>query len=235
MPEGALIFEGRGKRVFQTEEPGRRRMEFTDSATTYDGCERKSFPAKGQLRNHISCALMGTLKENGVPTYFIRPQGREGMFVGSLGMFPMEVVCHNAAGGSFGKRLGLADGEVLPFTVVQFHLDRRGPVGQPLRNERLKETKTISEGDVKVMQARALQANRALKDLLFGKGFVLAELRLEFGRDAAGRVRIADDISPDTCRLWDRADHEKIDRDLFRTDVGSDEASYKKIARALTD
>ena len=235
MPEGTLILEGRGKRMYQTGEAGRRRVEFTDSATTYDGEKRAAFPSKGKLRNHITNVLMGALEKKGVPTYFISPRGADGMLIGALETVPVEVVCYNAAGGGFSKRLKMADGEVLPMAVVQFHLDRRGPVGPPLRSKLLEESKIITEGELKVIRTRALMANRFLADLLYEKGFLLAELRLEFGRDASGMMRIADEISPDTCRLWDRADHEKIDKDRFRGDVGADEESYRKIARALTD
>lgn len=235
MSRGALIYEGRGKQMHRSSSSADKcYVEFDDGATSYDGVERCEFQDKGTLRNHISTTLMEALEAESIPTFFQRSEGTRGMEVSALDTFPIEVVCRNMASGSFMRRLGLSEGEVIPFTVVEFMFRGSGPCAPPLRLSGLKEITTITEGDVKIMQSRSIMANKSLKSFLYDKGLVLAELRLEFGRTRDGRLKIGDEISPDTCRLWLRDDHEKIDRDRFMKELGTDEAGYRRAASLIS-
>jgi len=225
MAEDTPAKPGSGTSASETGESGVRSIKFSDSATDYDGTPRAGFETKGKFRNHIASILLGTLEDSDVPTYFLRPGGADSMLVKATKPFPLDVTCYNAASGSFMNRMKLAEGEVLPFTVVEFKLV--GSTGNTI--------KTVTEGDVKTIQARALMTNTAVDEFLFSKGYVLAEMKLRFGRDHQGNILVSTDISPDTCRIWDRAEHEKVDRDGFRKDIGEDEATYRKIAKTLTD
>lgn len=235
MPKGELLYEGRGKKVYASGETGKHIMEFTDESTSYDGGERASFENKAASRNHISSILMRTLEENGVPTIFERPEGAKSMIIADLKTLPVEVVCYNAAGGSFSNRMGLSDGEILPLAVLEFFVNGKGPSGPPTRLKTIKGTRAVTDADVKNIQSHAMLANKILKQVLLTNGYILAELRLEFGRDAMGLMLVGDEISPDTCRIWKKSDFEKIDRDMFRKDTGADSESYTAFARALTD
>ncbi len=236
MVKSALIYEGRGKQMYRAGGSADTCIvEFNDGATSYDGDERREFEEKGTLRNHITTILMEVLESENIPTFYRRPDGTRGMEVSALNLFPIEVVCYNAASGSFMRRLGLAEGEVLPFTVVEFFFRGRGPCSPALRVSGLREITTITEGDVKTMQARTIMANKTLRKFLYNKGLVLAEMRLVFGKTLEGGLRIGDEISPDTCRLWLRDDHEKIDRGRFLKELGTDEEGYRKAASLISN
>lgn len=235
MPKGELLYQGKSKKAYATGEPGKHIVEFTDETTSYDGVERPAFENKGASRNHISSILFRTLEENGIPTIFIRPEGAKQMVVMELKTLPIVAVCYNAAGGSFRARMNLADGEFLPMTIVEFFVKGTGPGGPPVRLSNIKGTRAVTDADVKVINALALAANKILKMFLSASGYVLAELRLEFGRDASGAIRVGDEITPDGCRIWRKSDFEKIDRDVFRKEIGTDGESYNELARALTD
>lgn len=235
MPKGELLYQGKGKKAYASGEPGKHIVEFTDETTSYDGVERRAFENKGAGRNHIASIMFRTLEENGVPTIFIRPESAKAMIVRELKTLPIVVVCYNAAGGSFRSRMNLADGEFLPMTVVEFFVKGSGPGGPPVRLQNIKGVRAVTDADVKNINSIALAANQILKSYLSANGYILAELRMEFGRDANGSIRVGDEITPDGCRIWKKSDFEKIDRDIFRKDIGTDGESYNELARALTD
>lgn len=235
MTKGALLYEGRGKKVSATDAAGRHIVEYLDDATVYDGDERAGFEGKRSARNRISAAIMKALEKQGAPTNYIGPFGEEGSVIRELETLPIEVVCRNMASGSYKTRLGAPEGEVFPFFVIEFYVGGKGPCGKPIRRKMIKGESAVMDADIKVAQSIALHASATLRDMLREKGYMLAEAKIEMGRDSAGLMRIGDEITPDTFRAWKRADFEKIDRDRFRKDVGADPGSYMALAADLTD
>lgn len=229
MIEQKLIASSNGRQTYAGTEPGTLLYRFLDEATVFDGVSRDSFQGKNRLRNLFSAACFNFLELNDIPTHFLKTVDDETTLAMELSMFPFVVVCRCAASGAYSKRANLPEGALLPLTLIEFSTKSRGrPIGGALNT-----IVNITDGEIKLIQSRAILAGLMLKKFLFSKGYVLAEMEFLFGRDDKNRIKIAGDISPDTCRLWTRASHEKIDRDRFRTDAGSDEESYRKAVEQI--
>jgi phosphoribosylaminoimidazole-succinocarboxamide synthase len=156
------------------------------------------------------------------------------MLVRKLSILPLEVVCRNIAAGSLAQRLGITEGEVLPFPVVEFYL-KDDALHDPLVNQdHIKIVTSVTEGDVKILKIRALEINALLKKFFEEMNVLLVDFKLEFGRDSANEIRLGDEISPDTCRFWDKTTHEKLDKDRFRRDMGGIEDAYQEMLRSVT-
>lgn len=234
MNKNEMIYEGKAKRVYTTDEPGVFIQEFKDDATAGDGAKRGTIADKGIVNNKISAVCFEMLERNGVPTHYIRTLSDRDMLVRKLTILPLEVVCRNIAAGSLSKRLGLPEGEVLPFPVVEFYL-KDDALHDPLVNQdHIKIATTVTEGEVKILRTLALEINELLKKFFEDMNVLLVDFKLEFGSDAEKRIRLGDEISPDTCRFWDKATHEKLDKDRFRRDMGGIEDAYQEMLRRVT-
>jgi len=227
-----LKYEGKGKRLFTTDEPGVLIQQFKDDATAFDGKKHAVIARKGVLNCAISTFFFARLAEAGIPSHMIERCGEDTMRVRELEMYPVEVVVRNIAAGSICKRLGLEEGLELarPLTELFYKSDR---LGDPMINsEHAALFGWAGEEETAQMRAMARRVNQCLRALLEPVGITLVDFKLEFGR-LDGAIVLGDEITPDGCRLWDAATGRKLDKDRFRRDLGGLSDAYAEVARRL--
>ncbi|APB37499.1 MULTISPECIES: phosphoribosylaminoimidazolesuccinocarboxamide synthase [Heyndrickxia] len=224
-----LVYEGKAKRLYETEDPDVLRVEYKDSATAFNGVKKAEIEGKGQLNNEISSLIFKRLAEKGVKSHFIRKISEREQLVRRVEIIPLEVVVRNVVAGSLAKRLGLEEGTPVGQPVVEFYY-KKDELGDPLITEdHVRILGIASSEDLQFLRKQALAVNESLKALFAEIGVRLVDFKLEFGRGRDGAILLADEISPDTCRLWDRATNEKLDKDVFRRDLGSLTEVYQEI------
>ena len=230
------IYEGRAKVLFEGPEPGTLVQHFKDDASAFNNQKRGTITGKGVLNNRISEFLMLKLAEIGIPTHLVRRLNMREQLVREVEMIPISVVVRNLAAGSLAKRLGIGEGTVLPRSIIEYHL-KSANLGDPLvSEEHITAFGWASTRDIDEIVQLALRVNDFLTGLFLGINIRLVDFRLEFGRlytDDDMRIVIADEISPDNCRLWDARTKEKMDKDRFREDLGRVEEGYQEVARRL--
>lgn len=233
MNRGELLYEGKAKKLFRTEDPDVVRVVYKDDATAFNGLKKGFLAGKGELNNRISAFLFRYLAENGVDNHFIRQLSPTEQLVRKVEILPLEVVVRNRAAGSLAKRLGLEEGTLLSRPVVEFYY-KRDDLGDPLVNEdHITVLGLSSQEQLAEIRRIALRVNRLLTELMGERGVILVDFKLEFGLDREGRLLLADEISPDTCRFWDARTEEKLDKDRFRRDLGGVVEAYREIWRRL--
>ncbi|NLC53537.1 MAG: phosphoribosylaminoimidazolesuccinocarboxamide synthase [Firmicutes bacterium] len=233
MEKKNLLYEGKAKRIYTTEDPDLLIAEYKDDATAFNGQKKGVIVNKGILNNKISAFFFTLLAQAGVESHFVKLLSDREMLVKRAEIIKVELVVRNIAAGSLSKRLGLAEGVVLPRPVVEFYY-KDDALGDPLVNEdhiALLELATAEQ--IKFMAAQALKINELLTAHLKTCNVILVDYKLEFGLHN-GQVLLADEISPDTCRFWDATTKEKLDKDRFRRDLGGVEAAYQEIYQRLT-
>jgi phosphoribosylaminoimidazole-succinocarboxamide synthase len=230
------IYEGKAKVLFEGPEPGTLVQYFKDDASAFNNQKRGIITGKGVLNNRISEFLMLKLAEIGIPTHLVRRLNMREQLVREVEMIPIAVVVRNVAAGSLAQRLGIAEGTPLPRSIVEYHY-KKGELGDPLvAEEHITAFGWAGAHDLDEMVQIALRVNDFLTGLFIGVGIRLVDFKLEFGRlytDDDMRIVIADEISPDNCRLWDARTNEKMDKDRFRQDLGRVEEGYQEVARRL--
>jgi phosphoribosylaminoimidazole-succinocarboxamide synthase len=230
------IYEGSAKILFAGPEPGTLVQYFKDDATAYNHRKHGTITGKGVLNNRISEFLMLKLAEVGIPTHLLRRLNMREQLVRELEMIPLSVFVRNVAAGSFAERLGLAEGTALPRSIIEYHY-RHGECGDPLvSEEHITAFGWASTRDLDEIVQISLRVNDFLSGLFLGLNIRLIDFKLEFGRlytDDDVHIVIADEISPDCCRLWDSRTNEKFDKDRFRQDLGGVEQGYQEVARRL--
>ena len=230
------IYEGTAKVLFEGPEPGTLVQYFKDDASAFKNQKRGTITGKGVLNNRISEYLMTKLNELGVQTHFVRRLNMREQLVRELEIIPLQLVVRNIAAGTLSSRLGIAEGTPLPRSIVEYYYK-----SEPLNNPMVSEEHITAFGwastqDLDDMMAMSLRVNDFLSGLFLGVGIRLIDFKLEFGRlwNAEDmRIIIADEISPDTCRLWDLRTNDKMDKDRFRLDLGRVEEAYQEVARRL--
>ncbi len=226
------LHAGKAKVVYRTDQPGRLLVDFTDAATAFDGGKVGSIVDKGQLNAEISAHLFQVLDQNGVPSHFISQVGPSTLLVVELDIIPVEVVIRNIAAGSISRRLGIEEGTVLDRPVLELYL-KDDSLGDPLINHYHSLAMGLATAEELVfMEEEAWRVNAALREFFQLCGLVLVDFKLEFGRTADG-VLLGDEISPDTCRLWDRDTGQRLDKDLFRRDEGGEHQAYVEVLRRI--
>ena len=235
-PRRRRIFEGKAKILYEGPEPGTLIQYFKDDATAFNAKKKGTISGKGVLNNRISEHLMIRLGEIGVPTHFMRRLNMREQLVREVEIIPVEVVVRNVAAGSIAERLGLDEGVPLPRSIVEYYY-KNDDLNDPLvSEEHITAFGWATPQDLDDMLAMALRINDFLSGLLLGVGIRLIDFKLEFGRlwdDEQMRIVLADEITPDTCRLWDAKTNEKLDKDRFRRDMGKVEEAYQEVARRL--
>ncbi len=231
------IYEGKAKILFEGPEPGTIVQYFKDDATAFNNQKRGIITGKGVLNNRISEYIMTKLGEIGVPTHFIRRLNMREQLVRQLEIIPLEVVVRNVAAGSLAKRLGIEEGTALPRSIIEFYY-KNDKLEDPLVNdEHITAFGWATVQDLDDIMALSLRVNDFLVGLFLGVGIRLIDFKLEFGRlwdeNEQMRIVLADEISPDSCRLWDLKTGEKLDKDRFRRDLGKVEEAYQEVARRL--
>jgi phosphoribosylaminoimidazole-succinocarboxamide synthase len=231
------IYEGKAKVLFEGPEPGTLVQYFKDDATAFNNQKKGTITGKGVLNNRISEYLMTRVAEIGIPTHFVRRLNMREQLVREVEIVPIAVVVRNVAAGSFAKRFGLGEGTALPRSIVEYHYKNDG-LGDPMvSEEHITAFGWASTQDLDDMMQMSLRINDFLSGLFLGIGIRLVDFKLEFGRlynsEDEMRIVLADEISPDNCRLWDLKTNEKMDKDRFRQDLGRVEEAYQEVARRL--
>lgn len=234
MKKGEFLYEGKAKKIYRTVDPGLYLVEYKDDATAFDGLKKGTIAGKGVVNNRVSAHLFQLLERHGVQTHFVELVGDREMVVRAVRIIALEIVVRNITAGSLAKRLGLEEGLVLSQPVVETYY-KSDELHDPLiNNDHIRLLGLAAPEEVEAMRAAALVVNGILKDYLAGRGIDLVDFKLEFGRSLDdGRLLLADEISPDTCRLWDKDTKNKLDKDRFRRDLGGVEEAYAEILRRL--
>jgi phosphoribosylaminoimidazole-succinocarboxamide synthase len=229
------LYEGKAKRLFPTDQADELLMEFKDSATAFNGAKKAEFENKGRFNKALTTLLYKTLEARGVPTHFIRDAGEIAIIVKKVSIIPIELVVRNIIAGSLAKRLGRQEGEPLRQPLIELYF-KDDALGDPMINEdHVRELNLATPQELAQLKEFGLKINELLTDIFAGAGLTLVDFKLEFGRLAAdpATLVLADEISPDTCRLWDARTGEKMDKDRFRRDLGSVMESYAEVLRRL--
>ncbi len=230
------VYEGKAKVLFEGPEPGTLVQYFKDDATAFNNQKKGTITGKGVLNNRISEYLMSRLNDIGVPTHFVRRLNMREQLIREVEIIPLEVVVRNVAAGSLSTRLGIAEGTTLPRSIVEFYY-KNDELGDPMvSEEHITAFGWATTQEVDEILHLALRINDYLTGLFLGIGIRLVDFKLEFGRHWQGddmRIILADEISPDSCRLWDLKTNEKMDKDRFRRDLGNVAEAYQEVARRL--
>jgi phosphoribosylaminoimidazole-succinocarboxamide synthase len=233
MEEQVLLYEGKAKRIYATEDAAIVRVQYKDSATAYNGEKKAEIAGKGRLNNEITSLLFLKLREAGIQSHFIEKISESEQLVKRVSIIPLEVVVRNFAAGSFSKRLGVEEGKKLSRPIVEFYL-KDDSLGDPLlTDEHVDVLDLASPQEVAELKAAALKINDVLSGFFTEIGVTLIDFKLEFGKGADGKILLADEISPDTCRLWDMETQQKLDKDVFRRDLGNLTDAYETILTRL--
>lgn len=228
-----LLYEGKAKRIYTTENEQIVLVEYKDSATAFNGEKKANITGKGRLNNEITSLLFLKLKEQGIESHFIERLSETEQLVKRVTIIPLETVVRNVAAGSFSKRLGVEEGRELTTPIVEFYL-KNDELGDPLLTiDHILELKIATAEEVAILREKALEIDAVLSSFFGGLGIRLIDFKLEFGKDQEGQILLADEISPDTCRLWDKQTNEKLDKDVFRRDLGSLTDAYENILARL--
>lgn len=230
------VYEGKAKVLYEGPEPGTLVQYFKDDATAFNNGKRGTITGKGILNNRISEYIMTQLSRIGIVNHFVRRLNMREQLVKQVEIIPVEVVVRNIAAGSMSKRLGIAEGTVLPRSIVEFYY-KSDELNDPLiTEEHITAFGWASPQEIDDMVSMSLRVNDFLSGLFLGVGIRLVDFKLEYGRHYEGdevRTILADEISPDSCRLWDENTLEKLDKDRFRRDMGGVEQAYQEVARRL--
>jgi phosphoribosylaminoimidazole-succinocarboxamide synthase len=220
-----LLYEGKAKRIFSTDDKQTVLIEYKDSATAFNGQKKADITGKGRLNNEITSLLFLKLQEQGIPSHFIKRISETEQLVKRVTIIPLEVVVRNIAAGSLSKRLGIEEGKGLSKPLVEFYL-KNDDLGDPLlTNDHIDELNIATKEELTILKEKALKINTVLSSFFNELGINLIDFKLEF--------LLADEISPDTCRLWDKKTNEKLDKDVFRRDLGSLTEAYETILARL--
>lgn len=236
MQKEAMLYEGKGKKLFATSDENVVIAEFKDDLTAFNAEKKGAESGKGALNCQISSLLFELLSKNGVESHYIKRLNDIDMLCKKVSIIPIEVVVRNIATGSLTKRLGISEGSVLPFALVEFYY-KDDALGDPIINdEHCKILGLVKEqSELEVLKAEARKVNEILRDFFDKRGLKLVDFKLEFGRDKDSKIILADEISPDSCRFWDKQTNQKLDKDRFRQDLGSVKVAYEEVLKRILE
>lgn len=230
----AQLYEGKAKRVYMTDDPDLLIVSYKDDATAFNGLKKGTIAGKGIINNKMSNLLMENLEKEGIPTHFVVELSERETLVRKVSIVPLEVIVRNIAAGSFSKRYGVDEGQYLSSPTLEFSY-KNDSLGDPLLNSSHALALNLATAEeIEVIQRYAFRINQLLKMFWNECGVTLVDFKLEFGRRSDGTIVLADEISPDTCRLWDSKTGEKLDKDRFRCDLGGVEDAYAEVMRRLS-
>jgi phosphoribosylaminoimidazole-succinocarboxamide synthase len=232
MQKREAIYEGKAKILYNTDEAGKMIQYFKDDATAFNAQKRGTVASKGVMNNMISEVLFKYLESNGVPTHFLERLNDREMLVYRLEMFPIEVILRNIVAGSMAKQLGLEEGQKLRVPVLEFCY-KSDPLNDPMINDyHIKALGWASDEELSEIERLTFRINDLMKTFFDKRDLILVDFKLEFGR-RNGKVILADEICPDTCRFWQKGSLEKMDKDRFRRDLGGVEEAYQEVCRRV--
>ena len=227
------IYEGKAKKVFKTDDPNLVIVDYKDDATAFNGLKKGTITGKGVINNQMTNRLMTRMEKAGVPTHFVQELSERETLVKKVSIVPLEVIIRNISAGSFAKRYGVEEGIVFDAPTIEFSY-KNDDLGDPLMNAyHALALKLATQEEIDTIKKYAFTVNDVLKSFWAECGVTLVDFKLEFGRLADGTIVLADEISPDTCRLWDSKTGEKLDKDRFRRDLGGVEDAYSEVMKRL--
>ncbi len=233
MEKTTQLYEGKAKKVFATDDPELVIVSYKDDATALDGLKRGTIVGKGAINNRMSNYLMQILEKNGVPTHFVEELNDRETVVKKVSIVPLEVIIRNISAGSFAKRYGVEEGIVFAEPTIEFSY-KNDDLHDPLINDyHALALGLATKEEIETIKRYAFKVNEVMKEYFKGLGVTLVDFKLEFGKTADGKIVLADEISPDTCRFWDSKTNEKLDKDRFRRDMGGVEDAYKEMMRRV--
>lgn len=228
-----MLYEGKAKQIFETENPDQVIVYYKDDATAGNGAKKGTIEDKGIMNNEITTMLFRHLEKHGVKTHYLDTLSQREQLVRKVTIIPLEVIVRNIAAGSFSKRLGVAEGQALNTTIYEICY-KNDEYGDPLIND----THAVALGlatfeELQEIYAVTEKINGLLMEFFKGLGLLLVDFKIEFGKDREGNILLADEISPDTCRLWDEKTHEKMDKDRFRRDLDNVKGAYEEVVSRM--
>ena len=227
------LYEGKAKKVFATDDPEKLIVEYKDDATAFNGLKKGTIKGKGVINNQMSNRLMAYLEKQGVPTHYIQEINERETIVKKVSIVPLEVIVRNISAGSFAKHYGVEEGIVFDQPTIEFSY-KNDELGDPLLNHyHALALKLATAEEIATIEKYAFKVNDVLKAFWLSAGVTLVDFKLEFGRLSDGTIVLADEISPDTSRLWDVKTHEKLDKDRFHRDLGGVEEAYAEIMKRM--
>lgn len=233
MEKTVQLYEGKAKKVYATADENLVIVDYKDDATAFNGLKKGTISGKGVINNRVTNYLMQMLEKEGVPTHFVKELSDRETVVKKVSIVPLEVIIRNISAGSFAKRYGVEEGIVFDEPTIEFSY-KNDDLGDPLINSyHALALKLATKEEIETIKTLAFKVNEVLKKYFLGLGIELVDFKLEFGRTHDGKIVLADEISPDTCRFWDSKTHEKLDKDRFRRDLGHVEDAYIEIRKRL--
>ncbi len=235
MDKGIQLYEGKAKKVFATSDENLCIVSYKDDATAFNGEKKGTIMGKGVINNRLTNSLMAMLEEKGVPTHFVKELSDRDTLVKKVSIVPLEVIIRNISAGSFAKRYGVEEGIVFKSPTIEFSY-KNDDLGDPLINDyHALALGLATPEEIETIKTYAFKINDILKAYMLEHGIELVDFKLEFGRLPDGKIVLADEISPDTCRFWDKDTHEKLDKDRFRRDLGGVEDAYQEIMKRVME
>ena len=226
MEKKEMLYEGKAKRVYATDEPEVLLVDYKDDATAFNGLKKGTITGKGAINNRMTNYMMQLLEKEGVPTHFVEELSERETLVKKVSIVPLEVIIRNISAGSFAKRYGVEEGIVFDEPTIEFSY-KNDELGDPLINSyHALALGLATKTEIETIKKMAFKVNEVMKVYFKKLNVDLVDFKLEFGRLSDGTIVLADEISPDTCRFWDSATHEKLDKDRFRRDLGNVEDAY---------
>ena len=227
------LYEGKAKKVFRTDDPELYIVDYKDDATAFNGLKKGTIAGKGVINNQMTNHLMRRIEKAGIPTHFVQELSERETLVKKVSIVPLEVIVRNISAGHFAQNYGVEEGIVFDEPTIEFSY-KNDALGDPLINSYHARALKLATGEeIDTIVRLAFQVNEALKAFFLSVGIRLVDFKLEFGRTGDGTIVLADEISPDTCRLWDKDTNEKLDKDRFRRDMGGVEEAYEEMMRRL--
>ena len=229
MVKREMMYEGKAKKVFRTDKEDLLIVDYKDDATAFNGQKKGQILGKGAVNNVMANIIFQMLEEKGIPTHFVEQLSERETLVKAVTILPLEVIIRNVTAGSFSKRYGVEEGRLLARPILEFSY-KNDELGDPLINDdHILALELATEEELELVRKYAFMVNDALKAFFLEKGLKLIDFKIEFGKTADGTILLADEISPDTCRLWDVVTNEKMDKDRFRRDMGNVEETYQEV------
>ena len=233
MEKKEMLYEGKAKQVFATDDPEVLLVHYKDDATAFNGLKKGTITGKGAINNRVTNFMMQLLEKEGVPTHFVEELSDRETLVKKVQIVPLEVIIRNISAGSFAKHYGVEEGIVFDEPTIEFSY-KNDELGDPLINEyHALALKLATKEEIETIKKLAFKTNEIMKAFFKARKVDLVDFKLEFGRLSDNTIVLADEISPDTCRFWDSDSHEKLDKDRFRRDLGNVEDAYEEMLKRI--
>ncbi|MBQ9985526.1 MAG: phosphoribosylaminoimidazolesuccinocarboxamide synthase [Oscillospiraceae bacterium] len=233
MEKKEMLYEGKAKKVYATDNPEVLLVDYKDDATAFNGLKKGTIAGKGAINNRVTNFMMQLLEKEGVPTHFVEELSDRETLVKKVSIVPLEVIIRNISAGSFAKRYGVEEGIVFAEPTIEFSY-KNDDLGDPLINEyHALALGVATREEIETIKNMAFKVNEVMKEFFKKLNVDLVDFKLEFGKLSDGTIVLADEISPDTCRFWDSTTHEKLDKDRFRRDLGNVEDAYTEMMKRI--